>query len=201
MHSEMSWSTFLGGGVTGARNLEISEAKFWPKNLCVVLPSHHQMFVFLGECVPVRITNGRNSFGGPRPNKGWCNLDKYDGVIEEEEEDIQPPIRFCLHEVVNSWLLGMSRRGCHGGNVDGHAKLRAKQRIQQPSQPRGHPQATSPTCVSRVTWGPSQIVLIPDQSKGSHGGSHKGSRQGSHQGMSNGSHKELTKDWRQSVEI
>jgi hypothetical protein len=55
--------------------------------------------------------------------------------------------------------------------------------------------------VSRVTWGPSQIVLIPDQSKGSHGGSHKGSRQGFHQGMSNGSHKELTKDWRQSVAI
>jgi hypothetical protein len=32
--------------------------------------------------------------------------------------------------------------------VDGHAKLRAKLRTQQPSQPRGQPPATSPTCVS-----------------------------------------------------
>ncbi len=54
--------------------------------------------------------------------------------------------------------------------VDGQAKLRAKQRTKEPSQPRGHPQATSPTCVSRVTWGPSQVVLIADRSKGSHRG-------------------------------
>jgi hypothetical protein len=81
--------------------------------------------------------------------------------------------------------------------VDGQAKLRAKQQTKQPSQPRGHPQATSPTCVSRVTWGPSQVVLIPDGSKGSHKGSYKGS----HQGMSKGSHKESTKDWRRSAAI
>ncbi len=76
--------------------------------------------------------------------------------------------------------------------------------------------ARSPTCVSQVTWGPSQVVLIPDRSKGSHKGSHKGSPQGisdrsegshkgshkgSHQGMSKGSHKESTKDWRQSAAI
>jgi hypothetical protein len=83
--------------------------------------------------------------------------------------------------------------------VDGHAKLRAKQPTEQPSQPRGHPRATSPTCVSRVTWGPSQVVLIPDWSEGSHKGSHKGSHQGLSKGshkMSKGSHKESTKDWR-----
>jgi hypothetical protein len=34
--------------------------------------------------------------------------------------------------------------------VDEHAKLKTK----QPSQPQWHPQATSPTCVSQVTWGP-----------------------------------------------
>jgi hypothetical protein len=39
--------------------------------------------------------------------------------------------------------------------VDGQAKLRVKQQTKQPSQPQGHPQATSPTCVSRVTWGPT----------------------------------------------
>jgi hypothetical protein len=70
--------------------------------------------------------------------------------------------------------------------VYGQAKLRAKQRTEQPSQPRGHPRATSPTCVSRVTWGPSQVVLIPDWSKRSHKGSYKGSYKGSH--------KESTKD-------
>jgi hypothetical protein len=61
--------------------------------------------------------------------------------------------------------------------VDGHAKPRAKQRTQPSSQPRGQPRTTSPTCVSRVTWGPSQVVLIPDWSEGSHKGSHKGSHQ------------------------
>ena len=85
--------------------------------------------------------------------------------------------------------------------VDGQAKLRAKQRTKQPSQPRGHPRAMSPTCVSRVTWGPSQVVLILDRSEGSHKGSYKGSYKGSHQGMSKGSHKESTKDWRQSAAI
>jgi hypothetical protein len=56
--------------------------------------------------------------------------------------------------------------------VDEHAKLKTK----QPSQPRWHPQATSPTCVSQVTWGP--VSKIPDQShKESHKGSHK---EGSH---------------------
>ncbi len=58
--------------------------------------------------------------------------------------------------------------------MDGQAKLRAKQRTEQPSQTRGHPQPTSSTCVSRVTWGPSQVVLIPDQSEGCHKGSYKG---------------------------
>ena len=68
--------------------------------------------------------------------------------------------------------------------VDGHAKLRTKQRSQEPSQPRGQPPATSlrikqraqepsqprgqppamsPTRVSRVTWGPSQVVRIPQR--------------------------------------
>jgi hypothetical protein len=77
--------------------------------------------------------------------------------------------------------------------VDGQTKLRAKQQTEQPSQPRGHQQATSPTYVSQVTWGPSQVVLIPDQSKGSHKGSYKGSYKGSP--------KELTKDWRRSATI
>jgi hypothetical protein len=50
--------------------------------------------------------------------------------------------------------------------VDEHAKLKTK----QSSQPR----ATSPTWVSRVTWGPTQVSWIPDEShKGSHNGSHK----------------------------
>jgi hypothetical protein len=61
--------------------------------------------------------------------------------------------------------------------VDGHAKPRAKQRTQKSSQPQGQPQTTSPTCVSRVTWGPSQVILIPDWSNGSHKGSHKRSHQ------------------------
>ena len=39
--------------------------------------------------------------------------------------------------------------------VNEHAKVRAK----QPSQP----QATSPTCVSLDTWGPSQVSWIPEQ--------------------------------------
>jgi hypothetical protein len=49
--------------------------------------------------------------------------------------------------------------------------------------------ARSPTCVSRVTWGPSQVVLIPDRSEGSHKGAHKGS------------HKESTKDGRQRQRV
>jgi hypothetical protein len=44
--------------------------------------------------------------------------------------------------------------------VDGHAKLRTKQRSQEPSQPRGQPPAMCPTRVSRVTWGPSQVLRI-----------------------------------------
>jgi hypothetical protein len=41
--------------------------------------------------------------------------------------------------------------------VDEHAKLKTK----LSSQPR----ATSPTCVSRVTWGPTQVSWIPDESQ------------------------------------
>jgi hypothetical protein len=37
--------------------------------------------------------------------------------------------------------------------VDEHAKSKTKLKTKQPSQP----QATSPTCVSRVTWGPTQV--------------------------------------------
>jgi hypothetical protein len=43
--------------------------------------------------------------------------------------------------------------------VDGHAKLRT----QEPSQPQGQPPATSPTRVSGVTWGPSQVIQIPQR--------------------------------------
>jgi hypothetical protein len=87
-----------------------------------------------------------------------------------------------------SMVVCCSCLGVHG--VDDHAKLRAKQRAQELSQPQGQPPATSPTCVSLVTWGPSQVVRIPQRIP-----------PGSHQGMSKGSHKESTKDWRQSAAI
>jgi hypothetical protein len=58
-------------------------------------------------------------------------------------------------------------------SVDEHAKLKTKMKTKQSSQPR----ATSPTCVSRVTWGPTQVSWIPEES---HKGSHKGSLKESH---------------------
>jgi hypothetical protein len=62
--------------------------------------------------------------------------------------------------------------------VDEHAKLKTKLKTKQSSQPR----ATNPTCVSRVTWGPTQVAWIPDEShKRSHKESHKDNRsKGSH---------------------
>jgi hypothetical protein len=58
--------------------------------------------------------------------------------------------------------------------VDEHAKLKPILKTKQSSQPR----ATSPTCVSRVTWGPTQVSWTPDEShKRSHKeGSHKDNR-------------------------
>jgi hypothetical protein len=58
--------------------------------------------------------------------------------------------------------------------VDEHAKLKTKLSSQ--------PGATRPTCVSRVTWGPTQVSWIPDESqKVSHKESHKDNRsEGSH---------------------
>jgi hypothetical protein len=65
-----------------------------------------------------------------------------------------------------------------GGNsdsVDEHAKLKTKLSSQPP--------ATSPKCVSRVTWGPTQVSWIPDESqKVSHKESHKDKVQGIPQG-------------------
>jgi hypothetical protein len=62
-----------------------------------------------------------------------------------------------------------------GVSVDEHAKLKTK----LSSQPR----ATSPTCVSRVTWGPTQVSWIPDESqKVSHKVSHKDKVRGIPQG-------------------
>ncbi len=78
----------------------------------------------------------------------------------------------CLH-------LGLSRGGI-ARHVDEHAKLKAKMKTKQSSQPRN----PSPTCVSRVTW--ERVPLIPDES---HKGSHKGRSEGSHKGRSGGSHK------------
>ncbi len=72
---------------------------------------------------------------------------------------------------------------CH--HVDGHAKLRT----QEPSQPWGQPPATSPTSVSRVTWGPSQVIQIPQRIP-----------QRIPPGCK-GSHKESTKDCRWSAAI
>ena len=58
--------------------------------------------------------------------------------------------------------------------VDEHAKLKTQLKTKQSSQPR----ATSPTCVSRVTWGPTQVSWIPDES---HKRSHNDNRpKGSH---------------------
>ena len=58
--------------------------------------------------------------------------------------------------------------------VDEHAKLKTQLKTKQSSRPR----ATSPTCVSRVTWGPTQVSLIPDES---HKRSHNDNRpKGSH---------------------
>ncbi len=68
-------------------------------------------------------------------------------------------------------------------NVDGHAKLKPILKTKQSSQPR----ATSPTCVSRVTWDEMRTNTHPTKSptKGSYKGaineSHKNSRsEGSH---------------------
>ena len=67
--------------------------------------------------------------------------------------------------------------------VDEHAKLKTTLKTKQSSQPR----ATSPTCVSRVTWGPTQVSWIPDES---HKRSHKESNTESHKNnRSKGSHK------------
>ena len=58
--------------------------------------------------------------------------------------------------------------------VDEHAKLKTQLKTKQSSQPR----ASSPTCVSRVTWGPTQVSWIPDES---HKRSHNDNRlKGSH---------------------
>ena len=67
--------------------------------------------------------------------------------------------------------------------VDEHAKLKTQLKTKQSSQPR----ATSPTCVSRVTWGPTQVSWIPDES---HKRSHNDNRpKGSHvRGIPQGSH-------------
>jgi hypothetical protein len=79
------------------------------------------------------------------------------------DDDIELNIDQLARKLMNQQVKTVAlSREC----VDGHAKLRAKQRTQEPSQPRGQPRATSPTCVSRVTWGPSQVVLIPDRSEG-----------------------------------
>jgi hypothetical protein len=63
------------------------------------------------------------------------------------------------------------RRRCeHRRRCDEHAKLKSKLKTKLSSQLR----ATSPTCVSRVTWGPTQVSCIPDESqKRSHNESHK----------------------------
>jgi hypothetical protein len=67
-------------------------------------------------------------------------------------------------------------------SVDEHAKLKTKLKTKWSSQPR----STSPTCVStsmsRVTWGPTQVSWIPDEShKRSHKESHKDNKsEGSH---------------------
>ena len=143
----------------------------------------------------------------------WLSLykDKSSGTCEhwDYDDDIELNIDQLARKLMNQQVKTVaSSREC----VDGHAKLRAKQRTEQPSQPWGHPRARakqnfrkspkiaklegqvgggnkypetkgtknyaqSPTCVSRVTWGPSQLVLIPDWSEGSHKGSHKGSHQ------------------------
>ena len=65
-------------------------------------------------------------------------------------------------------------------SVDEHAKLKTKLKTKQSIQP----QATSSTCVSQVTCGPTQVSWIPEES---HKGSHKGSHKESHR--SEGSHK------------
>ena len=58
--------------------------------------------------------------------------------------------------------------------VDEHAKLKTQLKTKHSSQPR----AASPTCVSRVTWGPTQVSWIPDES---HKRSHNDNRpKGSH---------------------
>jgi hypothetical protein len=67
-------------------------------------------------------------------------------------------------------------------SVDEHAKLKAKMKTKQSSQPRN----PSPTCVSQVTW--KQVSLIPDES-------HKESNKG----RSEGSHKDKGCDWRGSA--
>jgi len=58
--------------------------------------------------------------------------------------------------------------------VDEHAKLKTQLKTKHSSQPR----AASPTGVSRVTWGPTQVSWIPDES---HKKSHNDNRpKGSH---------------------
>ena len=47
--------------------------------------------------------------------------------------------------------------GVGAETVDEHAKLKTQLKTKQPSRPR----ATS-TCVSRATWGPTQVSLVPD---------------------------------------
>jgi hypothetical protein len=95
---------------------------------------------------------------------------------QDYNDDIELNIDQLARKSMNQQVKTVaSSREC----VDGHAKLRT----QEPSQPRGQPPATSPTRVSRVTWGPSQVVQIPqrippkDPTR-----------------MSEGSHKESTKD-------
>ena len=58
--------------------------------------------------------------------------------------------------------------------VDEHAA----QDNSDPKPTSKQPRATSPTCVSRVTWGPTQVTWIPDRP---HKESHKDNRsEGSH---------------------
>ena len=102
----------------------------------------------------------------PRPP--WCPTPSVEAYSRQSADMLRN--RSTLLKLEKSTLISINLTII----VDEHAKLKTQLKTKQSSQPR----AASPTCVSRVTWGPTQVSWIPDES---HKRSHNDNRpKGSH---------------------
>jgi hypothetical protein len=109
-----------------------------------------------------RRRSARARVGGEDNGHDYTTIMKERGEVGADGGVTRPSVRL---------LSGDTRKE---ETVDEHAKLKTQLKTKQSSQPR----AASPTCVSRVTWGPTQVSWIPDES---HKRSHNDNRpKGSH---------------------